>query len=85
MYIHVLVCGYVYAWLCVNGYGCGDQKSASDPLKTGSYSIYRRFTTYTEARTRLLKSLLIQDVAFVYCDSVPVLAINGSLCIEIPY
>lgn len=36
LYIHVFVCGSMCAWLCMNGYACGVQKSASHPLKTGS-------------------------------------------------
>lgn len=92
LYIHVFVCGSVCVWLCVNGYACGVQKSASHPLKTGSLTparvsiLYSILKTYMEVRTHLLlKSLLVQDVAFVYCGSVPVLARTGSLCLEIPY
>lgn len=61
LYVAVYVCGYVcectYLWR---------PEACSRFLNLISYSIYSRLTWYTKAHTRLLKSLLSQDVSSVY-------------------
>lgn len=81
-YVRLYLCMAVCEWICL----WSPEVCISSLKNWNSYSIYSILKIYMEARTHLLlKSLLVQDVAFVYCGSVPVLAITGSLCLEIPY